>query len=449
VSTPRRGSRGIRPHRSHHLDLTHGLRERLVSVAGLVRRPVRNPGGEGVGYVSDAVARWDTGEPHPPLAGLVVRVGSRQAFVPVNLVAQVRPDGVSLSTARLTLQEFTPHEGEVCLVRDILDRQLLDVDGVRVVRAADLYLATVTDRIRLVGVEVGLRTLLRRLGPARWRAKARPDAVIDWASVHSFGSVALTETSGRGAIRLDRHRNELNRLLPADLAALLEDLGRQERRELLDVVEPAAAADALESMHPDKRRQLLTETGPPRAADLVALMEPDEAARALRGLPRQQRDQLLAAMFADKAEALRSVMAFGPDTAGGVMNTELVIASVADTVEHVRILLRIKRHVADLDAVVVVDEQGHLVDDVSLEELLLAEHTTPLEELIGPPWPVSVTPDTPVRRVADRMLDARRLSAVVVDDQLRPIGRILADDVLQALLPGLGLSRLPRPRWPT
>jgi CBS domain-containing protein len=395
------------------------------------------------------VARWDTGEPHPPLAGLVVRVGSRRAFVPVHLLAEVRPDRVSLTTARLTLQEFAPREGEVCLVSDILDRQLLDVDGVRVVRAADLYLATVTERIRLVGVEVGLRSLLWRLGPARWRARARPDAVIDWASVHSFGSVALTESSGRGAIRLDRHRSELNRLLPADLAALLEDLGRQERRELLDVVEPAAAADALESMHPDKRRQLLTETGPPRAADLIALMEPDEAARALRGLPRQQRDQLLAAMFDDKAEALRSVMSFGPDTAGGVMNTALVIASVADTVEHVRILLRIKRHVADLDAVVVVDEQGHLVDDVSLEELLLAEHATPMEDLIGPPWPVSVTPDTPVRQVADRMLDARRLSAVVVDDQLRPIGRILTDDVLQALLPGLGLSRLGRPRWPT
>lgn len=441
--------RGIRPHRTHHLDLTHGLRERLVSVAGLVRRPVRNPGGEGIGCVSDVVARWDTGEPHPPLAGLVVRVGSRRAFVPVHLLAEVRPDRVSLTTARLTLQEFAPREGEVCLVSDILDRQLLDVDGVRVVRAADLYLATVTERIRLVGVEVGLRSLLWRLGPARWRARARPDAVIDWASVHSFGSVALTESSGRGAIRLDHHRNELNRLLPADLAALLEDLGRQERRELLDVVEPAAAADALESMHPHKRRQLLTETGPPRAADLVALMEPDEAARALRGLPRQQRDQLLAAMFDDKAEALRSVMAFAPDTAGGVMNTALVIASVADTVEHVRILLRIKRHVADLDAVVVVDEQGHLVDDVSLEELLLAEHTTPMEDLIGPPWPVSVTPDTPVRQVADRMLDARRLSAVVVDDQLRPIGRILTDDVLQALLPGLGLSRLGRPRWPT
>jgi CBS domain-containing protein len=444
VPTPRRG---MRQHRTHHLDLSCGPQQAVVSVAGLVARPVRNPGGEVVGQVSDVVARWDTGEPHPPLAGLVVRVASRRAFVPVDLLVQVRAEGVILSTARLTLQEFTPQEGQVCLVRDILDRQLLDVAGVRVVRAADLYLADIAGRVRLVGVDVGLTTLLRRLGPARWRARARPQALIDWASVHSFGSVAVTESSGRGAIRLDRHRSELNRLLPADLAALLEDLGRQERRELLDVVEPAAAADALESMRPDKQRQLLTETGPPRAAGLVALMEPDEAARALRGLGRQHRDRLLGAMVDEQADALRGVMAFGPDTAGGVMNTALVIASVLDTVEHVRILLRTKRHVADLDAVVVVDEKGQLVDDVSLEELLLAEVATPLAELVGPPWPVSVTPNTPVRRVADRMLDARRLSAVVVDDQRHPIGRILADDVLQALLPGLGL-RLPRPRWP-
>jgi hypothetical protein len=177
-------------------------------------------------------------------------VGSRRAFVPVDRLAEVRSDRVTLRTARLTLQEFAPREGEVCLVRDILDRQLLDVGGVRVVRAADLYLVGVADQVRLVGVDVGLATSLRRLGPARWRARARPDVVIDWASVHSFGSVAATESSGRGVIRLDRHRNELNRLLPTDLAVLLEDLGRQERRELLDVVEPAVAADALERHAP-------------------------------------------------------------------------------------------------------------------------------------------------------------------------------------------------------
>ncbi|MGH3832314.1 MAG: magnesium transporter MgtE N-terminal domain-containing protein [Pseudonocardiaceae bacterium] len=438
--------RRMRRHLTRHSD--RGSRDCVVSVAGLVGRPVRNPAGEVVGQVSDVVARWDTGASHPPLAGLVARLGSRRAFIPAELLAEVRSERVTLTTARLTLREFAQREGEVCLARDILDRQLVDVAGVRVVRAADLYLAGVAGRVRLVGVDVGLATLLRRLGPARWRARANPDVVIDWASVHSFGSAVVTESSRRVAIRLDRHRGELNRLLPGDLATLLEDLGRQERRELLDVVEPAAAADALESMHPDKQRQLLTETGPPRAADLVALMEPDEAARALRGLSRQLRDRLLAAMFDEQADALRSVMAFGPDTAGGVMNTALVIASVADTVEHVRILLRVKRHVADLDAVVVVDEHGHLVDDVSLEELLLAEVTTPLRELVGPPWPVWVTPHIPIRLVADRMLDAHRLSAVVVDDQLRPIGRILADDVLQALLPGLGPLRLPRPRWP-
>jgi sporulation protein YlmC with PRC-barrel domain len=164
----------MRQHRTHHLDLARGSRDSVVSVAGLVRRPVRNPGGEVVGQVSDVVARWDTGEPHPPLGGLVVRAGSRRTFVPVDRLAEVRSGRVTLRTARLTLQEFAPREGEVCLVRDILDRQLLDVGGVRVVRAADLYLAGVADRIRLVGLDVGLATLLRRLDGARsgWTATA-------------------------------------------------------------------------------------------------------------------------------------------------------------------------------------------------------------------------------------------------------------------------------------
>jgi CBS domain-containing protein len=428
--------------RSRRLELAREIRESLVSLAGLLGRPVRHGGGEVIGKVWDLIVRWDTDEPYPPLSGVVVKVGARRAYVPAGSVAAVRQREVMLATARLSLRDFVAREGETALASGVLDHQLVDIDGARVVRAADLYVATVGADVRLVGVDVGFGSLVRRLGPARWRTRPTPEAVIDWASVHSFGP-----DESEGGARLARHRGELNTLRPAELADLLEDLGRRERHELLDLVEPDTAADALEEMDAKELRQLLAETDIGKAARLVARMEPDEAADALRDLSEEDRSALLAALPEKDAAALRSVLEFPADSAGGAMTTVLVLAHPEDTVAEVRRRLTGQaEHVVDLDAIIVVDADGRLVDDITLVELLMAEPDTPLAQLIGPPWPVTVTTEADVREVADRMIDARRLSVVVLDEADRPLGRILADDVLDAVISGHRRWQFPRTR---
>ncbi len=426
--------------RSRRLELAREIRESLVSLAGLLGRPVRNGEGGAIGKVADVVVRWDTDQPYPPLAGVVVKVAMHRAFVPASAVASVRQREVILTTARLDLRDFMAREGETALAGAVLDHQLVDIDGARVVRASDLYLATVGGPVRLVGVDVGFGSLLRRLGPTRWRTCPTPEVVIDWASVQSFGPDA-----GQGGARLARHRGELNTLRPAELADLLEDLGRRERQELLDLVEPETAADALEEMDADELHQLLTETDTGHAAELLARMEPDEAADALRDLSQEDRTVLLAALPQEAAAHLRPVLEYPPDSAGGAMTTVLVLAHPNDTVAEVRRRLSGQaEHAVDLDAIIVVDDEGRLADDVSLGELLLAEPGTVLSELIGPPWPVTVTTDADVREVADRLIDSRRLSVVVLDEDDRPLGRILADDVLDAVIRGHRRWQFPR-----
>jgi CBS domain-containing protein len=428
--------------RSRRLELAREIRESLVSLAGLLGRPVRHRGGEVVGRVTDVVVRWDTDEPYPPLSGVVVKVAARRAFVPASAVASVSQQEVALATARLDLRDFAAREGETALASEVLDHQLVDIDGARVIRAADLYLATVGEGVRLVGVDVGFGSLLRRLGPARWRTRPTPEAVIDWASVQSFGPDA-----GAGGARLARHRGELNTLRPAELADLLEDLGRRERQELLELVNPDTAADALEEMDASELHQLLAETDTARAARLLARMEPDEAADALRDLSQEERAALVAELPAEAAARLAPVLGFRADSAGGVMTTILFVARPEDTVAEVRRRLAgHAEHVVDLDAITVVDAEGRLADDISVGELLLAEPETALSELIGPPWPVTVTTDADVREVADRLIDSRRLSVVVVDEDDRPLGRILADDVLDAVISGHRRWQFPRVR---
>lgn len=442
MSSPTTALRHRFERRSRRLEVAREVRESLVSLAGLIGRPVRHRDGAPVGKVSDVVVHWDTDQPYPPLAGIVTKVGARRAFVPATAIAALTQRDVRLSTARLDLRDFAPRASETALAAQVLDHQLVDIDGARVVRAADLYLATIGPTVRLVGVDVSVESLLRRLGPARWRTRPTPDAVIDWASVQSFGSAA-----GRSGARLAAQRGELNMLRPAELADLLEDLGRRERRALLELVEPDTAADALEEMDADELHQLLTEAEAADAAALLARMEPDEAAEALRGLDDEDRDVVLAAMPQRATARLRPLLAAPPGSAGGEMTTLLLLAQPEDTVADVRRrLVEQAEHVVDLDAIIVVDAEGRLVDDVSLGELFVAEADTPLRAMVGPPWPVTVTADTDVREVAERLIDSRRLSVVVLDSQDRPVGRILADDVLDAVIAGRRRWRFPRPR---
>ena len=422
--------------RTRRLLANRTVAEALISVAGLAGRPVRNPAGAEVGRVVDVVVRWE-GAPYPPVTGLVVRVGRRRAFVPAARVAEIGHDGVSLASAQLSLADFERREGELTLLADVVDHQMVDVDGVRVIRASDLYLARVGATYRLVGVDVGLQTLARRLGPARWRTRPTPDRVIDWAAIQPFG--------GPGPIQLRRPNQELHRLRPGELADLLEDLGRRERHALLEVLGTEAAADALEEMDVAELGTLLRETPADEAALLVAEMEPDEAAEALRELSEEDRTDIIDAMPPAAAGRLNDLLAHAEGTAGAVMTTTVFAASADETVAGIRERLRAEaEHREEMDAVLVVDAQGRLVDDVSLLELLLAAPEARLGDLVAPPWPVVVEADAPFEEVVERLIDNRRSSIVVVDDEGRPVGRILADDVVDALVPGRGRIHFPR-----
>lgn len=426
--------------RNGRLTRTRSVREALISLAGLVGKPVINQAGQPIGRLVDLVARWDGRETYPAVSGLVVQVGRRRSWVPYEAVERVEPQIVRLRSARLDLREFEERPGEVTLAARVMDHQLVDIEGVRVVRPSDLYLTPVEGRLRLVGMDTGLGALVRRLGPARRRSRAIPEQVIDWSDVQAFGSAA-----GRGGARLAASRTELRRLHPAELADLLEDLGRTERRELLDLVGPDNAADALEEMRPDQLEGLLSESDPGEAAALLARMEPDEAADALRDLDTDRREQLLNRLPRRTRSMVQGLLGQDEDCAGGVMTPLVIRARPDQTVAQVRRLLAAEAaHIADVDSVVVVDENGRLLDDVTLGELLLAEPDTPLGELIGPPWPVTVPAGAGAAEIAARFVESRRLSVVVLDAEERPVGRILADDVVDMLLPERGRFHFPR-----
>ncbi|MEO5899484.1 MAG: CBS domain-containing protein, partial [Ilumatobacteraceae bacterium] len=284
------------------------------------------------------------------------------------------------------------------------------------------------DAVRLVGVDVGMQTLLRRLGPARLRSIPTPTRVIDWAAIQPL-------TTPGASVRLADAHIGLRRLRPAELAGLLEDLGRSQRRGLLDALDPDQAAATLEELNDDDRELLLREMPVPQAAGLIAGMAPDEAAEALRDLDDDERAALLAALESEVAEEMSMLLSFDEDTAGAAMTTVLVLVAPHDTVRDAVAALRaVAEDRNDVDGVLVVDADGALIDDISLFELVTAPDGIAVGELIAPPLPVTVSPDDALATVVRRLVDNRGSSIVVVDDERRPVGRILADDVIDALL---------------
>ena len=261
------------------------LADRVISLAHILGRPVRNAAGTRIGRVSDIVVRWDAGDEHPPVTGVLVKVGGA--------LAVVQPADVTLSQTEIRLRSDArmvsrPVRGddEVALARDVLDRQLVDTSGVQVVRAADAYLLNGPQGWELAGIDVGMLSFGRRLVTRR-RACPPPDRVIDWAQLQAFvprftdtttawesAPTTAAGTAGSG-LQLGRSAAQLKELRGPEVAALLADLNRQQQAQLVAMAHPSAAAEALRQLDSDHRAALLAELDDADRARLRALLRSD------------------------------------------------------------------------------------------------------------------------------------------------------------------------------
>lgn len=418
------------------------IRSSIVPLSGLIGITVKNQIGGEIGKVDDIVARWSEVVDYPPLTGLVVRVGRRRAFIDIDKVEILGASQITLRSAKIDLRDFVKRAGEVILGKEVLDHQLVDVEGVQVIRASELYVAHALGTLRLVGVEVGVSALLRRLMMRRIRAQAKPKRVIDWGDVAAFD-----ESSGSVKLRASRSSGGIRRLRPYELAELLSDLDRKERDGLIEALGAEVVADAIEEMDSEDIEVIINQSDPEVAADIVENMEPDEAAEALRDLEDEKRQEILDLMDPDKAADLEDLIDYEEDTAGGMMTTSLIEVSmdepIADVIKNLR---KNAEHRSDIDAVVVIDEDGNYMADIPLFDLLIADdEDAAISSLIPDDDDNSqtVNVDDDVDRIVEVLTSSRRSSVVVIEDGA-PVGRILADDVIDAIIPEERRFRFPR-----
>jgi Mg/Co/Ni transporter MgtE len=206
------------------------------------------------------------------------------------------------------------------------------------------------------------------------------------------------------------------------------------------------AADALEEMQPEELESLLRESTPDAAASYLTEMEPDEAADALRDVDGELRDELVARMPEPAAKLVNSVLSHNETTAGGIMNTAIITAHASENVSELTKRLQSRKDdVSRSIGVVVTDSEGRLLNNIRFAELFLAKSKQTLKELIDTQEaPSTVSPEYNIKQVADTFIANRSTSVLVVDEHNRPLGRILADDIIDALLPEGGRFHFPR-----
>ena len=199
------------------------------------------------------------------------------------------------------------------------------------------------------------------------------------------------------------------------------------------MLDPELAADALEEMEDDELQGLLRGLSAQRSAELISRMEPDEGAEVLRDLDDDHRESIFMEMDISVAKQLRKLVEFDETLAGGIMTSHMLITHEADTVASALALLVEHRSRDISDGVVVVDAKGKLLDHIQIIELIAAKPGAKLSSLMGPPYPTSVNLNTRLDEVIDEFANNRGSSIIVVDEKNKPVGRILADDLVDAL----------------
>jgi magnesium transporter len=406
----------------------------LVALSELLGATVRDASGTVRGRVREiAVAPQD----HPTrVASLIVRTGSGERIVPASAIKSCGAT-VRTTDAASGWDTYAPSDGVLLLKRDLLDQQIIDVHGRKVVRVNDVELDSTPVNshviLNVVSVDVGARGAIRRLTkglvPAftlRGLLERIPPRVIPWQYVD------LLETDPARRVKLKIAYEGLSKLHPADIADIVEDLPPAEREAVFETIDEEVAAEALEELDPKVQIAIVESLDSERAADIVEEMDPDAAADLLGELPEERSGEILQEMEPEERQEVTQLLEFGQHTAAGRMTTEFIAVSETAVVDDaIEALKRFEGSREALATIYLLGRGQKLVGAVPLVRIATSSPAVQLSEL-GEPY-IACAPDTPDAEVAALFDKYNLITLAVVDEHERLSGIITADDVIAML----------------
>jgi CBS domain-containing protein/sporulation protein YlmC with PRC-barrel domain len=403
-----------------------------VFVGDVIGKQVLDPVGEEIGRLRDIAV--EGGGQFPRAAGLLLEKKKKVLYLPWEDLSIFNRRIISSRRREAELGEFQPASDRLLIGKDVLDKQIVDIDGAKIVRVNDVKLTDEGGSACVTDVDVGVRGILRRLGIERrgdafFRAIRHPlkHQLISWRFIQP-----LQPKLDR--LTLSVSRQALSDLHPADIAQIISGMSPDERKGFFEKLDLETAAEALHELEPDVQADLITDMDKEQAADVIERMPPDEAADVIADLPAEKAQELLGLIEKEEAEDIHELLGHEEDTAGGLMTNEYLAWPPEITVAEA--LEKFRTEATEIEAVyyiyVVRDEK--LLGVVGLRELILLDPGLPLSAVMHKKL-ISVQADANQGAVAALISKYNLLALPVVDDENCLLGVVTVDDVVDLLLP--------------
>lgn len=392
--------------------------------------PVDDKNDEQVGKLKDIAIELTKGRKFPSIVGLLThsRARKRDIYISANKVAAWSHDGLVLNVPAAEAESVQPAEGLLFLGRNIVDRQIVDLTGIRVVRVNDLQFGPVHGQMCLLAIDVSVAGLLRRLGLKMPSGRLFKPHLLEWNNAHLIGD----------KLQLQTGRDELVKLHPADIANLVEKMNVKQGSLLLRSLDQATAAKVMEEVSPHIQKMLIRNLGAERASAILEKMSMDELVDLIQLLPRMESQEIIEKLPARKdVNRVKKILEYDENTAGGLMTTEFISAHLDTPVSEVFEKIRRDSHQhRSIHFVYVTDEKRKYLGVASLRRLIIARQEQKIKEVMKR---TKRTPVVNVRQsvmaVANVMTKYNLLSVAVVDNNRKLLGIVTVDDIMRCLVP--------------
>ena len=407
----------------------------MLYLSQMMGKPVVDATGEKIGTISDLAI--STGEVFPRITSLAFQGPGKVPFMISwrKYVEEFDEDGIRLSVPAHDIRFSYLQPEEILLARDLLNRQIVDTQGMKVVRVNDLKLSISGTQLRLLGAEVGARGILRGLAPWLERAVVAVAKVfgrrID-EQIIAWNYMDLLDRD-LSEVQLSVTHKRLDELHPADVADILEQLDPQQRANVFQHLDDAQATEAISEMEDEYQADFIEDLDDARAAGLLGSMDPDDAADIVRDLSYEKAETLLRLMGVEDATEIRRLLGYKDGTAGGMMTTQFVSVHATDTVgEVIEVLRELPEDHPTVHYVYVLDEYDEFEGVLSLRTLVLTDDAKPVGDVMYEDV-ISVPPDETEEDVAADIFKYELPAMPVVDEHNMLLGIVTVDDAWDAI----------------
>lgn len=404
-----------------------------VFLSEMIKKPVLDPKGEELGRVRDFIVI--KGELLPKVDSLVIERKKKLYKLPWKDLNIFNKRIISAIIYNESLAPYEMTEDDLLAGRDILDKQIVDANGAKVVRVNDIKIEGYASNAVLIAVDVGIRGLLRRLGIERggedflrmFRIQL-PYYLISWNYIQLLAPKLTT-------ISLTVPRQMVSALHPADIAEIISNVAHKDGAALFKNLDVGVAAEALSELKPETQVDIIQEMNTSEAADIIEEMPPDEAADILSDLPAEKAKEILEQIAKEEAQDIQELLGHEEDTAGGLMTNEFITCPPDITVREA--IERFKQTAAEVETVYyiyITDKEEKLLGVVTLRELLLTGHDLRLSDIMATKIK-TVRPESDETEVAEIISKYNLLAIPVLNAEGGMLGIVTIDDIIDRILP--------------